>query len=258
MAIGERKVSVTQSRDRLVFQRSLLFAIGFTVLLWLIRAIEWSITADFGAFGILPRHATGMVGIITGPLIHGNFVHLLSNTFPLLMLMVAVFYFYERIALEVFVWIYLITGAWVWIAAREAYHIGASGLVYGLGAFLFFSGIFRRDVRSVAVAVAIAFLYSGMLQGVLPGADTTVSWESHLLGGAAGVFCAFYFRSQRNAFPPLATLTKEASKSETTDHTFRSYSFHASSSFEFASKEGQRIAPFQHYTFKKKEEKKSS
>jgi membrane associated rhomboid family serine protease len=114
----------------------------------------------------------------------------------------AVFFIYPRIALQVFVAIYLITGFWVWIAAREVYHIGASGLVYGLAAFLFFSGVFRRDARSTAVALAVVFLYSGMLQGLLPGSDASISWESHLLGAAAGVFCSFYYR---RSSPPKGT-----------------------------------------------------
>lgn len=148
---------------------------------------------DLGVWGILPRSLSGLVGILTAPLIHGSAFHLLSNTFPLIVLLVAVFYFYDKIAIEVFIWIYMTTGFWVWVMAREAYHIGASGLVYGLAAFLFFSGIFRKDARSVAVSLAIAFIHGGMLQGLVP-TESRVSWESHLLGFAAGIFCSFYFR----------------------------------------------------------------
>ncbi len=185
----------TSHTDKFVFRRSIFMTLGFILLLWIVKALEWSTATDLGTFGILPRTLTGFTGIITGPLIHGDMVHLMSNTFPLMLLMLAVFYFYDKIALEVFIWIYLITGFWVWLAARQAYHIGASGLVYGLASFLFFSGIFRKDVRSVAVALCIAFLYGGMLQGVFPGTQS-VSWESHLLGTAAGILCAFYFRKK--------------------------------------------------------------
>lgn len=186
--------------DRHIFQKSVIFSLGFTFLLWAIKAVEWSTATDLGVFGILPRTLTGIVGILTGPLIHGDTLHLLSNTFPLLLLLLAVFYFYDKIALEVFFWIYLITGFWVWLAARQAYHIGSSGLVYGLAAFLFFSGLFRKDARSIAVALCIAFLYGGMLQGLFPTSGG-VSWESHLLGSAAGVFCSFYFRKNGNSQP---------------------------------------------------------
>jgi hypothetical protein len=103
-------------------------------------------------------------------------------------------YFYNKIAREVFLWIYFMTGIWVWIVARDAYHIGASGLVYGLVAFLLFSGLFRRDARSIAISLVVIFLYSGMLAGILP-TSSSISWESHLLGAFAGLFCAFYFRN---------------------------------------------------------------
>lgn len=186
-------ISASSHTDKYIFQKSAIFSLGFTFLLWTIKAVEWSTATDLGVLGILPRTLTGIVGIITGPLIHGDTLHLLSNTFPLLLLLLAVFYFYNKIALEVFFWIYLITGFWVWLAARQAYHIGSSGLVYGLAAFLFFSGLFRKDARSIAVALCIAFLYGGMLQGLFPTAGR-ISWESHLLGSAAGVLCSFYFR----------------------------------------------------------------
>ena len=186
-------LSTTIHSDKFIFRRSIVIALGFVFLLWLIRALEDSMTLDLGAWGILPRSISGLVGILTAPLIHGSAFHLLSNTFPLIMLLVAVFYFYNKIATEVFVWIYITTGFWVWVVAREAYHIGASGLVYGLAAFLFFSGIFRKDARSVAVSLVIAFIHGGMLQGLVP-TENSVSWESHLLGSAAGIFCSFYFR----------------------------------------------------------------
>jgi membrane associated rhomboid family serine protease len=185
--------AVTAHNDKFIFRRSIVIATGFVFLLWFIRALEDSMTLDLGVWGILPRSVTGLVGIVTAPLIHGSAFHLLSNTFPLIMLLVAVFYFYDKIAAEVFIWIYITTGFWVWVVARQAYHIGSSGLVYGLAAFLFFSGIFRKDARSVAVAVVIAFIHGGMLQGLFP-TESSVSWESHLLGSAAGIFCSFYFR----------------------------------------------------------------
>lgn len=245
------------NKERFIFQRSVLFAFSFTMVLWLVRAIEWGTTSNFGIFGILPRDVSGMLGILTGPLIHGTFLHLLSNTFPLVFLLIAVFYFYDKIALEVFAWIYLITGFWVWIAAREAYHIGASGLVYGLAAFLFFSGIFRRDARSVAVAVAIAFLYNGMMQGILPGADPNISWESHLMGSAAGVFCSFYFRKVNRSGVVSVMGTAEPMSDSSVDSTFGEYTFQTSeppTTYQFYSGEGsgEGDSPFAKYTYQKK------
>lgn len=184
------------SAEAIKFRNSVYFVVSFTLLLWGIKALEWAVALDFGFLGILPRTLSGTMGIITAPLIHGDVLHLISNTFPLLLLGVSVFYFYHRIALEVFAWIYFLSGFWVWMAARDAYHIGASGLIYGLVAFLFFSGLFRRDTKSLSISLVVIFLYGGMLQGLFP-TNGRISWESHLLGALAGGFCAFFYREVR-------------------------------------------------------------
>lgn len=181
------------SREIRIFRQSVYYTLSFVLFLWLIKFVEWSMDTDFGFLGVYPRTLEGTVGIITMPLIHGNEFHLISNTFPLILLGIGIFYFYNKIAMEVFFWIYFMTGFWVWVAARDAYHIGASGVIYGLVAFLFFSGLFRRDVRSIAVSLIVLFLYRGMIYGLIP-TDKGVSWESHILGAAAGMFCGFYFR----------------------------------------------------------------
>lgn len=182
------------TNEAIRFREGVIYSMGFIMILWFVKSIEMIMSLELGFLGILPRNLTGTIGIITSPLVHGDVMHLLSNSFPLLLLGIGVVYFYNKIAKTVFIWIYLLTGIWVWIVAREAYHIGASGIVYGLVSFLFFSGLFRRDVRSVAVSLVVVFLYSGMLAGLFP-TNSAVSWESHLLGAFAGIFCAFYFRN---------------------------------------------------------------
>jgi membrane associated rhomboid family serine protease len=179
------------------FKKGLIFALSFAALIWLVKMVEWILAIDFGILGILPRSFSGILGIFTAPLIHGDFTHLLSNTFPLVLLTIGLFYFYNRIATEVIFVIYFMTGIWVWLSAREAYHIGASGVIYGLVSFLFFSGMFRKDIKSMAVSVVVVFLYGGMIYGILP-TSRGISWESHLLGSVAGLFAAFYYRKKEN------------------------------------------------------------
>ncbi len=184
------------SKEALRFREAVLYSVGFIMLLWFIKAIEIATSMHLGFLGILPRTLIGTVGILTGPLIHGDLMHLLSNSFPLLMLGIGVIYFYHNIALEVLGWIYFLTGISVWMLAREHYHIGASGIVYGLVAFLFFSGIIRKDSKSVAISLIIIFMYSGMIMGIFP-LNQGISWESHLMGSLAGIFCAIYFRGAK-------------------------------------------------------------
>jgi membrane associated rhomboid family serine protease len=185
----------TMSEEVKKFKEGLTFSFGFVGVLWAVKLMEMTLAMDFGALGILPRTLQGSIGVVFGPLVHGDITHLLSNTFPLLLLLICIFYFYNRIAIEVFVWIYIVTGIWVWVSARDAYHIGASGVIYGLVAFLFFSGLFRKESRAMAVSLVVMFLYGGMVYGVLPTSQG-ISWESHLLGSLAGVFIAFFFRKK--------------------------------------------------------------
>src|SRR5690606_26258035 len=126
------------------------------------------------------------------PLLHANFYHLLSNSIPLVVLGTALFFFYNRIAGRVFFYCYFVTGILVWIFARSANHIGASGLVYGIAFFLFFIGFSRKDFVSISVSLITVFFYGGIIYGVFPG-QLFVSWESHLLGALVGVYCAFEY-----------------------------------------------------------------
>jgi membrane associated rhomboid family serine protease len=161
--------------------------------MWMVYLISLSLNLDLGRMGILPRDMIGIFGIISGPIVHANFSHLLSNTMPLLILGWAIFFFYSKVSYKSFIVIYVLTGLFVWLFARQVYHIGASGIVYGLVSFLFFSGIFRRDNKSIAIALIVTFLYGGIVWGVLPG-QKGISWESHLFGGIAGIITAFIFR----------------------------------------------------------------
>lgn len=161
--------------------------------MWMVYLISLSLNLDLSRMGILPRDMIGILGIISGPVIHANFPHLLSNTMPLLILGWTIFFFYSKVSYKSFIVIYVLTGLFVWLFAREVYHIGASGIVYGFVSFLFFSGIFRRDNKSIAIALIVTFLYGGIVWGILPG-QKGISWESHLFGGIAGIITAFIFR----------------------------------------------------------------
>jgi membrane associated rhomboid family serine protease len=175
------------------FFHKLAIPLTFPVLLWVIYYISYLIDIPAFKLGILPRNISGLVGIFTSPLIHGGLSHLISNTAPLVFMGLGIFYFYPKVAYKVFTIIYLGTGILVWIFGREVYHIGASGIIYGFVSFLFFSGIFRKDNRSIALALVVIFFYGGLIWGVLP-VEKGVSWESHLFGAIVGLISAFIFR----------------------------------------------------------------
>ena len=108
----------------------------------------------------------------------------------------ALFYFYSEVAIRVFSVTYLLTGLLVWLWGRTAWHIGASGLIYGLASFLFFSGLIRRYFRLIALSLLVVFLYGEMVWGIFPGIYKEISWESHMLGFISGILLAVWYRKE--------------------------------------------------------------
>ena len=180
-------------KDQNRLLRSLLVPLIFPALMWIVFLTLSYFKVSPAGLGILPRNLTGLMGIVTAPLAHADFSHIFSNTVPLVILGWAIFFFYPKVSYKVFVIVYFLTGILVWSFARQLYHIGASGIVYAFMSFLFFSGLFRRDNKSIALALIVVFLYGGIVWGILPG-QKGISWESHLFGGIAGVFAAFVLR----------------------------------------------------------------
>lgn len=167
-------------------------------IMWLIFSIEFFYGIELGYLGIKPRTLEGLIGIFTAPLIHGNYMHLISNTFPLLFLGSVLYFFYDRIAGVVFFRCYFITNMLVWLfSPRPSYHIGASGLIYGLAAFLICYGFLKQEFVALIVSGSILFIYGGIfVAGVLP-ADPRISWESHLAGALVGAITAFNLSQKR-------------------------------------------------------------
>lgn len=176
-----------------ILGKKFLIPLIFPGLIWIVYLVSALFNLSFVTLGVLPREISGLVGIFFSPLIHENFSHLFSNTLPLIVLGYGVFYFYPHAAYKVILFIYLLTGSLVWLFARTAYHIGASGIVYGFVAFIFFSGLFRRDNKSISLALVVIFLYGGLVWGIFPGQEN-ISWESHAFGALSGIISAFIYR----------------------------------------------------------------
>lgn len=167
----------------------LLFLLGF------VKLLEFISDTSFAEFGIFPHKAKGLYGIVLAPLIHADLGHLFNNALPMLVLTATLFYFYRNIAYQIFILIWIVTGICVWIGGREAYHIGASGVIYGLASFLFFSGVLRKEVKLLAISLMVTFLYGSMVWGIFP-IFPDISFESHLFGGLSGLFFAFVYRKE--------------------------------------------------------------
>jgi membrane associated rhomboid family serine protease len=179
---------------------ALFYPFLFVLFLWIVFFIQINTNYNFYTFGVLPRDSKGLLGIFTSVFVHENLNHIASNTIPLLVLGMMLFYFYKKIAKASFMWIWFISGLWLWIGGRNNalypnYHIGASTLIYGLATFLFFSGLFRRHLRLMVVSTMVVFLYGSIMWGIFP-LKTEISWEGHLFGAIAGVLVAFNYRKE--------------------------------------------------------------
>lgn len=183
----------TQSKKHI--QNTVKFAGICILFLWSIHIIGLITGNSFAHYGINPREVNGLIGIITAPLIHGDIEHLFSNTFPFFVLTGVIYFFYPKVAIPSFILIYILTGIIVWLFARPVHHIGASGVVYGLLSFVLFTGIFRRNLKSIALALSVTVLYSGYFYGLLP-LNEKISWESHLFGALVGILVAYIFKGQ--------------------------------------------------------------
>ncbi|MFH1320055.1 MAG: rhomboid family intramembrane serine protease [Bacteroidota bacterium] len=173
---------------------SLFFPILFVAIIWLVKVAEIVFETNFAHYGIFPRKTEGLIGILFYPLIHSGFNHLINNTTSLLILGIGIFHFYRPVAYNIYFLTYIMSGIWIWVSARESYHIGASGLIYGFASFIFLSGIIRRNTKLLALSLLVTFLYGGMVWGIFP-IRAGMSWEGHLWGSVAGVILAFYYRN---------------------------------------------------------------
>ncbi|NNF20894.1 MAG: rhomboid family intramembrane serine protease [Saprospiraceae bacterium] len=175
------------------FFSALKFSTFLIVVIWIVHVWTQATGISLSRYGVFPREPDGLIGILTAPLVHGSWEHLISNSAPLFVTATMISFFYKRVAIPSFFFIYLLTGASVWLFGRSVYHIGASGVVYGLVAFIFWSGIFRRNIKSIILALIVIILYSGYLGGILPLKEG-ISWESHLMGGIVGIIVAYIFK----------------------------------------------------------------
>lgn len=181
------------------FRRALLASMAFVAALGAIFfAGPW--LGDTGAFALVPQSWSGLVGVITAPLLHGSAGHWLANASALLILGPLVGTVYPRASLRALPLIWILSGLVTWAIGRPSLHIGASGLTHGLLFLLLFLGLLRRDRAAIAAALIGFFFYGGMLLTVLPQ-EPGVSWQSHLGGALGGIVAAWLFR-RRDPLPP--------------------------------------------------------
>jgi membrane associated rhomboid family serine protease len=181
----------TTAQRRLRDEAKLIFAV--IGLIWLVFLVDKLTPLSLTGWGLIPRDVTTLSGILTMPFIHGTWSHIIGNTIPLLVLLLLLAGSQAR-SIEVVTVIVLLGGVLLWCFGRGGRcHVGASGVIYGLIAFLIVAGFLERRFLPLMAALLTGFFYgSSLLTGILPTAGSMVSWDGHLSGAIAGAAIAFF------------------------------------------------------------------
>ncbi|MBD8525737.1 rhomboid family intramembrane serine protease [Pseudomarimonas arenosa] len=190
LPLPEHQSEHQQQAERRRLWRSALISAGFVALLWWIALLQHAFELPLRGLTLRPGEWTGLIGVLSAPLLHASLAHLVSNTLPLLILGTLTLASLPRAAPRSLLLIWMLAGLGTWLIGRPSAHLGASGIGHGLMFFLFIAGLIRRDRPAIATALLVFFLYGGMVLTVLPR-EEGVSWEYHLCGAIAGALAAW-------------------------------------------------------------------
>ncbi len=190
--------------------KAIRYASMMVAAMWFGFALQHLHVFDGCSGAIIPLHPDGLKGIFFSPFLHGNLEHILGNSVPIFLLTFLLFQFYPSIGQKVFFLGWFATAFLVWLlppidiftgSYETVCIIGASGIVYALAFFLFFSGVFRWNMKLLTVSMVVALYYGSLIWGVMPEElfsssleGSRVSWQSHLSGAIIGIIMAFLFR----------------------------------------------------------------
>jgi membrane associated rhomboid family serine protease len=204
--------------EKRIFKYSLVIPLIFLATIWVIKISETILGIHLYDLGVLPRNISGLKGILTSPLIHADFKHLIANSSSFIVLSTALFFFYRKVALRIFILNYLMSGILLWLGGREVLHIGASGIIYGMAAFLLFTGIFRQDLRLLTISLIVILLYGSLIWGLFP-IEPNISWDGHLMGAVSGTILSLIYYKQGPPIHPFE-IEKDLDEEEENDDEY--------------------------------------
>lgn len=185
------------STEKRQFIHAVFIPLIIGILMILSFLLERGMNWDFHSAGVFPRRLGNLWGILTLIFIHAGWGHLVNNVVSFIVLGSCLYFFYKQIATKVLFISYIFSGLILWIIGRENWHIGASGLIYSLAFFLFFSGIIRKHIPLIAISLIVAFLYGSIVWHVVPWElKDPISWEGHLAGGIIGLVLSVWYRNE--------------------------------------------------------------
>lgn len=187
--LGEHKKQPMFKRQRISFSKQVKLAFWVCLVLVFVEVLNALSGRFLNQFGLIPRNPDTLLGVLLAPLLHGDAMHFFSNIIPIAVFTLLMLQHGQKRFVLVTAVCLVLTGALVWLFAREAIHIGASGLIYSYFAYLLLAGILSRELKLVLISLLVGFSYGGLILGVLPSSPY-ISWESHLFGFISGLLCA--------------------------------------------------------------------
>ena len=180
-------------------KQKLLDAILWSSIFFLLFIISFYgsryMNVSLSKLGVEPRTWKGLLNMPTMLFVHASPEHLWNNVLAFFILTTTIFFFYYEIAIPVFLIMWLFSPIVLFVIGRDNVHVGASVLIYAEFAFLFFSGIFRRNLNTKRISMAVGFVYGYTVWYMFP-IEQQVSWEGHISGFICGIFLAWYYRKQ--------------------------------------------------------------
>jgi membrane associated rhomboid family serine protease len=167
-----------------------MLVLGMAALMWVEEIVDSATGGSLDQYGIQPREADGLIGIVTSPFLHAGFGHLISNTVPFVAMGLAIALAGLIRVLSVTVIVMLVGGLGTWLVAPEhTNHIGASGVVFGYATYLLVRGFFDRSALELIMGLVVGAIWgTALLSSLLP--HEGISWQGHLFGGIGGVVAA--------------------------------------------------------------------
>ena len=212
------------NQDRKKFFGSLAIPALLVTLMWVVKVAEMAFSVDLTTWGVIPRTAEGLWGILTMPFLHADWEHLLTNTTAMLVLGTALYYCYPTLANRIMLISWLFSGALTWCIGRPGtIHVGASAVIYSLNLFLILSGFIRRNRMLIVISLIMVFLYGSFVWGMIPAFakafnenEKDISWEGHLSGAIVGTLLALIYRKKG---PPKEEHHWDEDDDDTPDNT---------------------------------------
>lgn len=164
---------------------------SFVATFWIVETVNrFLFSGGLIQFGIVPHRAIGLRGILFAPFLHGGFGHALANTVPFAILGWLVMVQETSDFAIVTLTAAAVGGLGVWLFGTPgSVHVGASTLIFGYLGFLLLRGYFQRNWASIILSLLVAWLYGGLVWGLLPS-QPGISWQGHLFGFLGGALAA--------------------------------------------------------------------